>query len=66
MTAKLAVAPQILLHALFHGARQDVEIRGASFDPVRQVVLLEIDGDGIPDADEITAFIELSVDFKAR
>ena len=46
--AKLRVAPELLVQVLFSGA--DIEIRGASFDAQRRLIMLDIAGpeDGFP------------------
>lgn len=49
--AKLLVSPAVLVGQLFIGAQPELEIRGASFDPVRRVVVLDVEGPGVPPVD---------------
>lgn len=53
--AKIRVAARFLAPALFPGA--EVEIVGASFDPVGDCVLLEVSGPGVPDAEMVRALL---------
>ena len=68
--SKLAITPKYLEQAIFQGACPEVRIIGASFCSFRQVVLLEIEGPGIPEANEITAIIRktppILIEFQAR
>jgi hypothetical protein len=51
--AKIRVTPEFLAEALFPGAT--VTIAGAGFDAARQLVVLDVDGPSVPEAEEITA-----------
>lgn len=53
--AKLQVAPEMLVQNLFQGAAPGVRITGASFDHAHGIVVLEIEGPGVPDAERVTA-----------
>jgi hypothetical protein len=68
--SQLAVAPELLVQSLFQGACPEVRIVGASFDPLRAVVLLDLGGSGVPDAPEVVAVCHkvppLKVEFQPR
>ena len=53
--AKLRVAPELLVQVLFSGA--DIEIRGASFDAQRRLIMLDIAGPEVPNTDEVQCLI---------
>jgi hypothetical protein len=68
--SKLQVVPEALAQSLFQGACPEVRIVGASFDHFRGVVLLDIEGPGVPDVPEVLAVCHkvppLVVEFQAR
>lgn len=67
--SRLAVTPEFLAKALFQDACPGVYIKGATFDPGRRVVLFDIEGPGVPAAEEVVATIHkptLVIEFKAR
>jgi hypothetical protein len=68
--SKLAVSPDLLVQQLFECTQPDLRIVGASFDAQRQVVLLDVEGPGVPEADEIIAVCHrqppLRVEFQPR
>lgn len=67
--SKLVVTPELLVEQLFERTQPDLRVTGASFDPERQVVLLEVQGPGVPVADEVIAVCHrqapLRVEFQA-
>lgn len=68
--SRLAVSAELLAKQLFSGAQPQLRVVGASFDEVRQVVLLDIEGPGVPDAEEVVAICRvqppLRVEFQSR
>ena len=57
--AKLQVAPELLIEQLFKGAAPGVRILGASFDPIRHIVELDIEGPGVPETERVSAIFSV-------
>jgi len=55
--AKLHVIPELIVETLFKGAATGVRIVGASFDG--HVVVLDIEGVDVPDAEVVTAIMSV-------
>lgn len=55
--AKLKVLPEFLVDAMFGDTtpRPDVHIRGVTFDAIRQIVVLDIEGIDVPLTDDVNA-----------
>jgi hypothetical protein len=68
--SKLVVAPELIVSTLFAGTQPEVRIIGAGFDVASGLVLLEIEGPGVPDAEEVLAVCHapqsMRVEFQAR
>lgn len=65
--AKLQISGQFLVLALFQGTQQQLVVRGASFDPTREVIELDIVGPGVPECERVVAECHqrnFSVEFK--
>lgn len=55
--AKLQVAPELLISALFERSQPFLSVRGASFDAQRNVIELDIDGPDVPQCERVVAEI---------
>ncbi len=60
--AKLNVSPELLVQALFGDSSPgvDVHIRGAAFDEVKRVIVLEIDGLSVPACESVRAEVTVA------
>lgn len=55
--AKLRISAEIIREFLL--CREPIDIRGATFDAQRDVLVLEISGPGVPDCIEVDAVLSL-------
>lgn len=53
--ANLRISPELLLQALFPD-QIDLVLHGASYDPMADLVTLDLSGSGVPDVPEVVAW----------
>lgn len=68
--SRLHISPDLLIRQLFEGTQPQLRVVEATFDQVRRTVVLEIEGPGVPEAEEVQAICHkqepLRVEFKPR